>query len=66
MWFKHAHENNGFSKIVKACNKINTTRANAEVKRVKDQAKAEAKAKQRRKQRRKQNRKQRRKALSNK
>ena len=45
IWLQHAHEKNGFKKIVKACTKVNKARAKVEVKRVKDQAKAEAKAK---------------------
>ena len=42
IWSKYCFEKNGFNKIVRACSKINKTRAKAEVKRVKDQAKAEA------------------------
>ena len=40
----YAHEKNGFNKIVRACEKINKTRAKEEAKRVKDQTKADAKA----------------------
>ena len=44
IWLKHAHEKNGFKKIVRECEKINKARAKAHVKEQKEQAKAEAKA----------------------
>ena len=43
IYLTHAHEKNGFNKIVRACEKINKTRAKEEAKRVKDQTKADAK-----------------------
>jgi hypothetical protein len=43
-WFKYVSEKNGFNKIVKACSKVNKTRAKAEANQLKDRVKAEAKA----------------------
>ena len=43
IYLMYAHEKNGFNKIVRACEKINKTRAKDEDKRLATQAKADAK-----------------------
>jgi hypothetical protein len=43
IWCKYVFEKNGFSRIVRECNKINKARAKAEEKRAKEQARAGAK-----------------------
>ena len=35
IWFEHVHERKDFSKMVRACQKINKARAKAEAKRLK-------------------------------